>query len=211
MPDLHELLESEARRRQPGSRPPFEELVRARRARDRRGRIGAGALLVAVVAGAAVVPTVVSGWRSGAPVVGSSPASSPTRTVTARLTLPATSLRSGESLRGRITVENNLGREIRFLGCGFVFSVLPVGDGYHPAPAWPRCLQELTIPTGTTTYPVTVAGTYDRCAKVAQGDTPACLPDGKMPGLPPGQYAVTTFSLSSDVPLPAPVMVTVTP
>ncbi len=40
---------------------------------------------------------------------------------------------------------------------------------------------------------------------------PTCLPDGSLPPLPPGRYAATTFSVNSELPVPSPTPVTVTP
>lgn len=51
MPDFRESLAAEAARRQPTQQPPFEVLVRRRRARDWRQRAGAIGLTIAIGAG----------------------------------------------------------------------------------------------------------------------------------------------------------------
>ena len=57
MPDLHDELAAAAERRQPELLPPFDEVLDARRRRDRRNRIAAGtAAGCLALAGLAVVP-----------------------------------------------------------------------------------------------------------------------------------------------------------
>lgn len=313
MPDLSEFLATEARRREPSNQPPFEDLLRARRARDRRGRVAAGSLLVTAVAGAVLVPTLLDAQRPPTRAVVASPgqeatvtgalrptggpfgagqtglsgaivfesaagqrsttttradgtfiitvkpgtykvtgisaqyqdgraecrapdlvtvsntglagvivacpertpatgaASHPVSTVTARITLPTKSLRSGQSLPARITVNNNLGADIHFTGCGPIFRVLLVGSNQHPTPSWLLCASPITIPMGETTYPVSIAATYSECSATKGQGMPACMPDGSMPGIPPGKYAVTTWVETDQVRVPDPVTVTVTP
>lgn len=50
MSDLKELLAAEATRQQPARQPPFADLVRARRKRDRRTRLLVGGLVVVALA-----------------------------------------------------------------------------------------------------------------------------------------------------------------
>ena len=309
MPDLSELLAAEARRQEPTSQPPFEDLIRARRGRDRRGRIAAGSLLVAVVAGVALVPTLVAAQRpptisvvvgpgsaatvtgvlrsSGGPmgagqsgllgvivfesatgqttttktgsdgtfttaikpgtytVTGTSPqygdekatcratdpvtvsrtglagvavicpmrtaAAPPAGSLTARLTLPTTTIRTGESVAAQIILTNNTGQEIHVVGCGPIYSVLLTGNSYTPGPSWLDCAQPITIPKGDTTYPVTLAATVSECSPRGDQGMASCLPNGSMPGLPPGRYAATTWGVAHQVPVPAPIKVTVKP
>jgi hypothetical protein len=131
--------------------------------------------------------------------------------VTASLTVPTTTVRAGASMSATITVENNSGRPIRVLGCGPVYGVLLVGRGHHPSASWPLCAQEITLPTGRSTYPVTVAATYHECSMNGGRGSQPCTQDGSMPALPAGSYQATTVSVSPYLPVPAPVPVTVTP
>ena len=109
MPDLSELLATEARRCEPTSAPPFDQLLRVRRARDRRGRIGAGSLVAAVVAGVALVPALVDAQRpstTSADVVPGSAA-----TVTGVLRFSGGPVGAGQSeLRGVIVFESGAGQ-----------------------------------------------------------------------------------------------------
>jgi len=130
--------------------------------------------------------------------------------VTARITLSATTVRAGETLTGQITVANT-GGEIRVVGCGSIYQVSLVGGDQKGAPPSAYCLQHFTIPKGITTYPVTVAATYRECSPKGDKGMPACLPNGKMPGLPPGRYAATAWGVTDQVTVPAPISVTVKP
>ena len=129
--------------------------------------------------------------------------------VTATLTLPSTILRSGSSLKAQVTVENHGAQPLHIVGCGSIFALLLIGTHYHPTAVWPMCAQQITVPVGASTYTVTIAAKYDRCSPSGDG-LRRCSPDGSMPPLPPGRYAATTFAVTANVPVPAPVMMTVT-
>lgn len=312
MADVHELLAAEARRGQPVNPPPFEELLRARRSRDRRNRVAAGSMLMVAVLGAGALPsllrgpsattrvaassgqdatvtgvlrmtggpagadqpgvsgvvvlrssrgpeitttagsdgtfavavppgsytvtgtspqyadgggtcratdpvTVSAGARADVDVAcqvrspGTSPHTPPAGSVRASITLPRTTLRAGTAMTAKVTVENDSGQPIHLVGCGSIYRVLLVGGGYRPTPSWPYCAREITIPTGESTYTVDVTASYGECSPHGGQGLPACSPDGSLPPLPPGQYAATTSSVSSGLPVPAATSVTVTP
>ncbi|SES48915.1 hypothetical protein SAMN05216199_0245 [Pedococcus cremeus] len=135
----------------------------------------------------------------------------PPGSVRAIITLPSTTVRGGSSLPATITVENDSGKPFHILGCGSVFSVLLVGEGHRPSPSWPLCAQDIIIPAGVSTYPVTVAAAYQECSMDGGNGMPACERDGSMAPLPAGRYQATTVSVSPDLPVPARVPVTVTP
>lgn len=134
----------------------------------------------------------------------------PPGSIRASITLPSTTVRAGSSLRATITVENDSGKPIHVLGCGSVFRVLLVGGGHSPSPSWPLCAQDIVIPAGASTYPVTVAAAYQECSMDGGDGMPACERDGSMPPLPSGRYHATTVSVSPDLPVPTSVSVTVT-
>lgn len=136
---------------------------------------------------------------------------SPAGGVVARLELPVATLRSGASVAARITLCNNSGGVIRLLGCGSMYAALLVGTRHHPTASWPLCAQPITIPQSERTYTVHVGARYNECSPNGGQEVPACLPDGSMPGLPPGSYAVTAMAVSDEVPIPAPIFVRVTP
>jgi hypothetical protein len=211
MADVTELLAAEARRQQPHNPPPFEELLRTRRSRDRRNRLATGSLMLLALAGAVMLPGLLDTERSTTDAaVASSGQKAPVGSVTARLTLSATSVRSGDALTGQITVENNSGRPVATTGCGGMYQVLLVGGKYPMSPVWTLCLQRWTIPVGQSTYPVTVRAAYNSCS-FDKGQPPVCPPSGRPPPpLPAGEYAATAFS-GPNVPVPAPLQVTVTP
>ena len=214
MADLSELLAAEAQRLQPTDPPPFDQLLRTRRSRDRRNRLAVGTLMLLAVAGIAVSAALLGPARSTTdtatpPSSHRATTSTSSPSVTARLTLSATTVRAGESLSGQITVENNSGQSIRVAGCGNIYGVSLVGGDNQGSPIRPLCLQYFTIPVGQSTYPVGVITTYNSCSMIG-GQPHLCRGDGQMPPLPYGEYAATTFA-EDGAPLPEPVTVTVVP
>jgi hypothetical protein len=127
------------------------------------------------------------------------------------LELHSTRVITGQSIAGRITVNNRTGQPIVFAGCGGLFQVLLTNPAHPASPAWPTCVQQLSVPVGVSSYPVTVAATFGQCRQVgASGAIPACTPSG-MPGLPSGTYRATTYESSPVVPIPPAVTVVVLP
>ena len=215
MADLSELLAAEAQRLQPNDLPPFEELVRTRRTRERRHRLAAGTMTLLAVAGIAATSAILGPARSTTNTA-TPPSSHETMTspsspsVTARLTLSATTVRAGESLSGQITVDNNSGQPIPVDGCTSIYQVRLVGGVGTGGPIWLQCLREFTIPVGQSEYPVSFRATYDTCSQTG-GQSNRCRDDGHMPPLPYGEYAATTFASDTAAPLPEPIVVTVLP
>jgi hypothetical protein len=66
------------------------------------------------------------------------------------------------------------------------------------------------IPTGSSTYPITVIASYTEC--VPQADPPpgmhSCLPDG-LPPLPPGEYRLDLQAQSKPMPAFDPITIAV--
>ena len=111
MTDLHELLAAEARHEQPINPPPFEELLRARRSRDRRNRIAAGSMLILAVLGAGVLPTFLRGPSA---TTGVAPSSGPEVTVTGVLRMPGGPVGAQQTgISGVIVFRSPGGREIK--------------------------------------------------------------------------------------------------
>ena len=144
------------------------------------------------------------------------PADSPAVTrspapISARVVLPSRTLAAGASLSGHVVIENNTGRAIRAAGCGSLFQLELVGRDYHPTVGWLTCLQTLTIPKGRSSYPVSIAASYNRCISGRpHGTTKACLPEGGPPALPPGVYRAVLFQVRKLVPAPPAISVRVT-
>ena len=125
--------------------------------------------------------------------------------------LPATTMVAGSTMKGHVVVHNRTGRPLQRTGCGSLFQVALASDTIKPQVLWPACAQRITIPTGTSSYPVQVLGTYNGCSNSgSQGSYPACLPDGKLPPLPTGAYRATLFQSSTVAPAPPPIPVQVT-
>ena len=125
----------------------------------------------------------------------------------ATLSLESTTVRTGGVLSGTIAVENNTGHALHASGCGGIFQVLLTSSSYHPDPAWATCLQSITIPAGSSTYPIKVEARYNICGN--GGGLRPCTGSGT-PLLAPGQYEATTFELGDVVPIPRPTPVDVT-
>jgi hypothetical protein len=115
-------------------------------------------------------------------------------------------------MAGHVLVDNNTGHAIHVSGCLSLFQVLLTSSRYRPGVAWAACLQRFTIPAGETRYPVTVWATYSQCSQGRpQHGLRPCLPGGRMPPLPPGQYHAKLFQLRKLVRVPSAIMVRVTP
>lgn len=131
--------------------------------------------------------------------------------VSARVVLPARAMAAGSSMSAHVVISNNSGRAIHTGGCLSLFQVALVSTSYHPQPAWPLCLQSFTIRPGQSSYPVTVAASYDQCSQGRPKDTiKACRPGGHPPPLPPGTYRAVLFQSRHLVPVPPAITVRVT-
>ncbi len=135
----------------------------------------------------------------------------PRAPLNARIVVPSGTVKTGGTLRATLIVENNTCHAIRTSGCDSLFLLEFVSRTYHPAVAWPTCLQRLTLRKGTIRYRIGVPATYMQCGRKASYASPACLPHYKMPPLPPGRYRIVLEQVRHLVPAPAPVPVQVRP
>ena len=111
----------------------------------------------------------------------------------------------------RILVRNRTGHALHLTGCGGFFQVALASRPYHPAVAWPSCLQRLTIAAGRSSYRVPIDATYLQCTQgPPQDGMLSCLPGGRMPPLPPGVYHTQLFQSRPLAPAPPPITVRVT-
>ncbi len=158
------------------------------------------------------------GCSSGSPAASTTTAAAPATTstvpaapVSISIELPATTMVAGSTMNGHVVVHNRTGRPLHKSGCGSLFQVALASDRIKPQVAWAMCLQRITIPTGTSTYPVQVLGTYNGCSNSGpQGDSPACLPGSKVPPLPAGAYRATLYQSSTVAAEPTPIPVQLT-
>jgi hypothetical protein len=139
-------------------------------------------------------------------------AAHPVPGLTARVILSGHTITAGSSLRARVVVENRTGHARHVAGCLSLFQVVLTSRRYHPDPAWPDCLQQLTIPAGRSAYRMTVEASYGECTQGSpSGGLLSCLPGGGMPPLPPGTYRARLFQSVPLIPAPPPVTVHVIP
>jgi hypothetical protein len=118
---------------------------------------------------------------------------------------------AGASMAGHVLVDNTTGHAIHVSGCLSLFQVRLTSSTYRPAVAWAACLQPFTIPAGETRYPVTVRASYSQCSQGRpRHSLKACLPDERMPSLPPGGYHARLFQAGKLVRVPPAITVRVT-
>jgi len=147
---------------------------------------------------------------AGDGAAGSAESTAGSGVVTVTLQLGATTVRSGATLAGRLTITSGSRKPIRYLSCGSFIQILLRNHDHQLTPGWLLCSEPPTIPAGTSSYPVSVAASYNEYTpSSAQAPQPACPRSGGMPGLPPGVCQATTY-LIAPVPVPPPITVTVT-
>jgi hypothetical protein len=143
--------------------------------------------------------------------VATTPAPGQPPALSARVVLPSDTMPAGSSMTGQVLVNNNTGHAVHVAGCLALFQVVLASGTYRPAVAWATCLQQFTIPVGQTRYRVTLRASYSQCSQGRPRDgLGACLPDGRMPPLPPGTYYARLFQARKLVPVSPAVTVRVT-
>lgn len=130
--------------------------------------------------------------------------------VVTRVELPSTTITAGSSIRATVVVANNSGRVLNATRCGGYFQLVLGNDHVHQAVLWRLCAENFAIPMGASTYPVLLSTEYPGCSRdTPTTDTPACLPGGNPPPLPPGEYRATLYQSGNAVPIPPPITVRV--
>jgi len=122
--------------------------------------------------------------------------------VSARIDLPSHTLRAGASMKGFVIVRNDTGRPVTLPGCGTPVQVALANAHYRPSVRWEQCLQTFTIPVGSASYPVTLAGSDETCATPPAG--------GQCPSLPPGAYQARLYQDGGPVVPAAPFAIELT-
>ena len=168
-----------------------------------------------------VVALALAAVLGGAPAAGGVPEQllpSPTRPVvtagpirglSARVELPARRLVAGSEMAATVIVTNTTGGDVTVGGCLHLFYVALGNANVDPREllAWPACLQAITIPAGTSQYPVSLAARYVACFGASR--SPICV-DGQPPPLPPGRYKARLYQNPYVVRTPKPIVVRVT-
>lgn len=131
--------------------------------------------------------------------------------VTTHLTLDATTVASGGKLHGTVSVDNATGVALHGSKCGEPFAAELHQSRFGQMTFFTTCDRPFTIPTGVSTYPVTVTATYSQCTPRAgdvSADYPKCTANG-IPGLPVGHYRAVVVGQSDLVSSALPVDVVV--
>jgi len=146
------------------------------------------------------------------PAAGSSPPAA-----TARLVLPTRTIAAGSTLQATLVIHNPPGAPpLAYSACAGVPIAVRLSNRRvsQASPFWPTCAGAAsTVPSGRSTFPVTIYGTYTSCTQGSppnpgEPECPAVLPP--FPSLPPGRYAARTFTLFSPSLSIPPVQVRVT-
>jgi hypothetical protein len=126
--------------------------------------------------------------------------------ISAQIELPSRTISSGSQMAGRVIVENNSGRPLHVSGCGSPFQVVLGNGEVTPTVAWPTCLEPITIPVGTSEWPVTISARYSSCG---QGAGLVPCDHGRVPPLPVGRYRAVLYQSPRVVVPPLPIEVDV--
>jgi hypothetical protein len=163
----------------------------------------------ALVVGVIVMLAILIVGAPGTAAVGPQEPGAPLPGITARLVLPAKTMKAGAQMTATVVIVNATGAEARVSACYTWFSVALANAQYQPEVGWLLCGGTVVIPAGTTRSPAAVAASFLSCSRSGEGDR-LCGPDGNPPPLPPGKYEARFYQSSTVVPDPKPVKVRVT-
>jgi len=129
--------------------------------------------------------------------------------------LDATTVEAGGTLSGQVVVSNNTGEPIDISYCGAEFAVVLENDEVDQQLISDLCIWQGELVPGVSTFEVEVSAKYGSCVTIGPVEPEpdamvACLPEGRIPPLPPGEYATRLYppaGLDADAP---PVTVTLT-
>jgi hypothetical protein len=128
--------------------------------------------------------------------------------LSARIAVPSTTMARGSAMLGKVIVTNDTGHALHANGCRSPFLIALGNAKISPSVAWLDCLQRITIPTGESTWMVSVSASYLACGE--RGPLPRCI-HGYPPPLPPGAYEAVLYQRPHVVPTPQPIRIRVTP
>src|SRR5580658_4147870 len=151
------------------------------------------------------LPARTSPTSTPAPPAASTPVTAP---LSAQVILPSKRMVAGSTMTAHVIVDNRSGQALKVGGCGSLFQVLLTSAHVHPQPAWPSCIEPISVPVGVSKYTVSVMASYSMCDQ--RGPPPVCRKAGQPPPLPPGQYEATLFQIRSIAPPPPPPTIWVT-
>jgi hypothetical protein len=87
----------------------------------------------------------------------------PPTPLSARIELDTQTVPVGGTIGGQIVVTNTTGEALHVVACKTLFQVALANADYEQQPNWLLCAQQLTIPTGESSYPVTVRAEHLAC------------------------------------------------
>jgi hypothetical protein len=134
--------------------------------------------------------------------------------VFAQIELAPNEVTAGTTIHGQVVVTNNTGAAISATGCQSLFQVALSSPTYTPQILWLSCAQTMSIPVGTSSYPVTIETRLLGCVHGPEthnsSEFPLCV-NGQAPPLPAGDYEARLYQSPQVVPDPDPVHVRVLP
>jgi hypothetical protein len=130
--------------------------------------------------------------------------------VSARIKLASATMKGGTVAHAVVIVENNTGHALHPIGCIGLFGIALSNKEASQLHVGFLCLQTFTVPVGESRYPVTFSS-YAECGYGRQRVTiRKCLPGGRAPSLPPGDYRAELIDLAGVVSAPPAPIVHVT-
>jgi hypothetical protein len=161
-------------------RPAVPPLIAAAERSDRRNL-----LIVGVVAAVVIASVLLWGGDDG-----STEEATPPPPLSARIELDAQTVTIGGTIDGRVVVANNTGENIHVIGCKQIFKVALANEEYAQQIGWLMCAEPFTIPTGESSYPVTVRAEHLGCV----GGPPYQPDDIRCDSpFPPGDYEARLY------------------
>ena len=132
----------------------------------------------------------------------------PQAPLSARIELPADTIKAGAAVQASVIVSNNTGAAISAVGCGRPFQVGLSNPEVQPVLIWFLCRETVTIPTGESRWPTTVEAIDLGCVGTPTKPVSTCYGTSPTP-LSPGLYAASVFQNPVLIPTPAQLVVRV--
>jgi hypothetical protein len=130
----------------------------------------------------------------------------------ATLDVPRRTLRAGAMGSAIVTVDNTTGAPVAYLACGRSFQVALSNRNVREEPGWFSCGRQTTLPVGRSIHVVAINTRHSSCSYDESSTASRCLPGGRAPLLPAGDYRLELFAVPDlGIELPPPIEVRLLP